>query len=175
LPPIIRRRTLAGRARSPLSVPPSFPAQTAPRGLAFTDVRLGDRYERVVVIEARHLDDGARLIGDFNPLHVDEEFARRSRFGGRILHGVITSALIGAELGMVFAGTALGYLEHNARFLAAVRIGDRLTIRWTVTDLLPKPAHRGGIVVASAVAINQDGITVCEASGKMLVGDGAAH
>lgn len=142
----------------------------APRGRTFGEVAVGDRYQRQVTIEDRHLRDGAALIGDFNPLHVDEQFARASRFGGRILHGVITSALMGAELGMVFAGTALGYLEHNARFLAPVKIGDRLTITWTVTELLPKPRLGGGIVVARAAAVNQEGVTVCETDGKMLVG-----
>ncbi len=145
-------------------------ALRAPRGRAYTDVHVGDVYERVVRIEERHLSQGAELIGDFNPLHVDEAFARRSIFGSRILHGVLTSALMAAELGMVFAGTALGYLEHNARFLAPVRIGDVLTIRWTVVELVPKPKHGGGIVVAHGVAVNQDGVTVCTASGKMLVG-----
>jgi 3-hydroxybutyryl-CoA dehydratase len=137
----------------------------------FSDTVLGDRFSRTALITARHLDDGARLIGDFNPLHVDAEFAARSRFGGRILHGVITSAFMGAELGMVYAGTAIGYLEHNARFLAPVRIGDTLTITWTVVDLVPKPQHGGGIVVVGGVAVNQDGAAVCRASGKMLVGD----
>ncbi len=149
---------------------PTSPA--AAHGLRYADVRVGDKYRREVEIEARHLDEGARLIGDFNPLHVDDAFAQRSRFGGRILHGVITSALMGAELGMVFAGTALGYLEHNARFLAPVKIGDRLTITWSVTELQPKPRHGGGIVCAAAAAVNQHGVAVCEASGKMLVGSG---
>ncbi|GAB4483005.1 MAG: hypothetical protein OHK0044_32140 [Burkholderiaceae bacterium] len=145
-------------------------ASRAPRGRAYSQVRLGDVYTRTVTIEERHLTQGAALIGDFNPLHVDEEFARRSRFGGRILHGVLTSALMGAELGMVFAGTALGYLEHNARFQAPVRIGDVLRIGWTVVDLVAKPRLGGGIVVAEGVALNQDGVTVCTALGKMLVG-----
>lgn len=165
-----RRSTLGRRAEVPILTARYLPT-AAQRGLAFSDVRLGNRFERVVDIEPRHLDDGARLIGDFNPLHVDEGFARASPFGGRILHGVITSALMGAELGMVFAGTALGYLEHSARFLAPVRIGDRLTITWTVTQLLPKPRLGGGIVVATAAAVNQDGTTVCTAEGKMLVAD----
>ncbi len=142
-----------------------------PRGKRFSDTRIGERFVRREVITARHVDDGARLIGDFNPLHVDEDFARRSRYGGRILHGVITSALVGAELGMVYAGTAIGYLEHNARFHAPVRIGDELTITWTVTELLPKARHGGGVVVAEAAAVNQDGVTVCTATGKMLVSD----
>ena len=145
--------------------------EPAPRGKRFSETRVGDQFVRRERITARHLDDGARLIGDFNPLHTDEDFARRSRHGARILHGVITSALIGAEFGMVYAGTAIGYLEHNARFLAPVRIGDELTITWTVTALLPKPRHGGGIVVAEAVAVNQHGVAVCTASGKMLVGD----
>lgn len=140
------------------------------RGRAYAEVRLGEIYTRMVTIEERHLWQGAELIGDFNPLHVDEDFARRSHFGGRILHGALTSALMAAELGMAFAGTALGYLEHNARFLAPVRIGDVLTITWTVRELLPKPRHGGGIVVAEGVAVNQDGVTVCTATGKMLVG-----
>lgn len=148
-------------------------ASSAPAGRRFDETRVGDRFVRVERITARHLDEGARLIGDFNPLHVDESFARRSRHGGRILHGVITSALIGAELGMVYAGTAIGYLEHNARFLAPVKIGDQLTITWTVTELIPKPRHGGGVVVAEAVAVNQLGITVCTASGRMLVANGS--
>ena len=140
-------------------------------GKRFSDTRVGDRFGRTEAITARHLDEGARLIGDFNPLHVDEAFAARSRHGARILHGVITSALIGAEFGMVYAGTAVGYLEHNARFLAPVKIGDTLTITWTVTELIPKPKHGGGIVVAEATAVNQHGTTVCTATGRMLVAD----
>jgi 3-hydroxybutyryl-CoA dehydratase len=141
----------------------------APRGRPYGAVRVGDLFTRVVTITDRHLADGARLIGDFNPLHVDEDFARASHFGGRILHGVITSALMGAELGMVFAGTALGYLEHNARFLAPVRPGDRLAIAWHVTELIDKPRRGGGIVVAEAEARNQHGELVAIAHGRMLV------
>jgi len=82
---------------------------------------------------------------------------------------VITSALMGAELGMVFAGTALGYLEHNARFLAPVRPGDTLTITWRVTELIDKPKQGGGIVVAECEAHNQRGERVATAHGRMLV------
>lgn len=74
---------------------------------------------------------------------------RRSRFGTPILHGMITSAIMGAAVGMRFHGTALAYLEHNARFTAPVRAGDTLTTTWTVMDLLPKPKH-GGIVCCRA-------------------------
>jgi acyl dehydratase len=112
---------------------------------------------------------GAGLFGDFNPLHVDEEFARASRFGGRILHGPFTSALVSAPVGMHFAGTAIAYLEHACRFKAPVKPGDTLATDWTVVEKLDKPKHHGGICVLRGAATNQRGETVLEADGKILV------
>lgn len=144
-------------------------ASDAPRGLRYREVRIGDTWRRRVAITERMIREGADLIGDHNPLHVDPSFAGASRHGGVILHGVITSALMGAELGMVFSGTAIGYLEHDARFVAAVHPGDTLDIVWTVVALHDKPRHDGGIVEAAAEARNQRGERVATASGKMLV------
>lgn len=140
------------------------------RGRTFAEVAVGDVFTHRVTVTETHLVLGAGLIGDFNPLHVDEEFARQSRFGTRILHGVLTSALMGAPLGNLFAGTAVGYLEHNACFLAAVKVGDTLAITWRITDCQDKPQHAAGIVSASAAAVNQHGVTVATATGKMMVG-----
>ena len=123
---------------------------------------------RVTVTEA-HLVLASGLFGDFNPLHVDEEFARTSMFGTRILHGPFTSALVSAPVGMFFSGTALAYLEHACRFKAPVRPGDTLATEWTVIEKLDKPRHRGGIVVLKAVSKNQKDETVVEADGKILV------
>ena len=141
-------------------------------GKRYSEVAVGQTYRQSVRVTEAHLSLGATLIGDFNPLHVDEAFARRSRYGGRILHGVITSAIIGAPAGMVFAGTAIGYLEHNCRFLGPVRIGDTLATVWTVTALEDKPNHGGGVVRMRADCLNQRGERVAEASGAMLVKDG---
>ena len=139
-------------------------------GLWFDDVRLGDRFARALTVTETHLVLGAGLIGDFNPHHVDDEYAKGTRFGTRILHGMLTSALMGAPVGMYFHGTAIAYLEHNARFTAPVRAGDTLTTTWTVTELVDKPKQSGGIVVLRGVATNQDGVVVAEALGKILVG-----
>jgi 3-hydroxybutyryl-CoA dehydratase len=141
-------------------------------GRRFCEFRVGDTFGSTVDVTVAHLDRGAELIGDFNPLHVDDEFARSSRFGSRILHGVLTSALMSAPFGNLVAGTALGYLEHSARFLAPVRPGDTLTIEWSVVELVPKPHRDGGIVVAECEARNQKGEVVATARGKMLVADG---
>jgi acyl dehydratase len=138
-------------------------------GKWFDEVRVGDAFARTVTVTDTHIVLGAGLIGDFNPHHVDDEYARKSRFGTRILHGMLTGSLMGAAVGMYFHGTAIAYLEHNVRFTAPVRAGDTLTSRWTVTELIAKPVHGGGIVVLTGVAVNQEGTTVAEAQGKILV------
>jgi len=138
-------------------------------GRWFDEVAVGERFARTLTVTETHLVLGAGLIGDFNPHHTDERYAQRSRFGTRILHGMLTSAIMGAPVGMHFHGTALAYLEHNARFLAPVRAGDTLTSEWTVVELLPKPRQQGGIVVLEGVATNQDDVKVATALGKILV------
>ena len=75
-------------------------------GKWFDEIRVGDTFSRSVTITDAHLVTSCGILGDFNPLHVDEEFAKKSRFGGRILHGMMTSAIMGGPIGMYFYGTA---------------------------------------------------------------------
>ena len=138
-------------------------------GQWFDDAKVGQTFANTLTITETHLVLGAGLIGDVNPHHTNEVYARESRFGTRILHGMLTSAIMGAVVGMRFHGTAIAYLEHNARFLAPVRAGDTLTSAWTIVDTVPKPKHEGGIVVLRGVARNQDGEEVAQAEGKILV------
>ena len=139
------------------------------KGRWFDELAVGDTFGSTITITETHLVLGAGYVADFNPLHVDEEFARKSRFGGRILHGMLTSALMGGPVGMHFHGTAIAYLEHNARFLAPVRIGDTLTIAWSIARLVAKPAHGGGIVEMTGTARNQEAAIAAEATGKIMV------
>src|SRR5687768_8876515 len=139
------------------------------QGKWYDEVALGERFGTRVTVTEAHLVPGSGLFGDFNPLHVDEEYAKRSAFGTRILHGPFTSALVSAPVGMFFSHTAIAYLEHACRFKAPVRPGDTLATEWTVVEKLDKPRHRGGIVVLQAVSKNQKDETVVEADGKILV------
>ena len=138
-------------------------------GKWFDEVTVGERFSGRMTITETHLVVGAGLIGDFNPHHIDDEYARQSRFGTRILHGVITSAIMGAPVGMHFHGTAMAYLEHSARFKAPVRAGDTLTTTWTITEKHPKPKQHGGVIVVAGECRNQHGELVAEGEGKMLV------
>ena len=139
------------------------------QGKWYDEVSIGERFGTSVTVTETHLVLGSGMFGDFNPLHVDEEFSKKSMFGTRILHGPFTSALVSAPVGMYFSGTAIAYLEHACRFKAAVRPGDTLRTEWTVVEKLPKPKHKGGIFVLSGKAVNQKAEIVVEAEGKILV------
>ena len=143
------------------------------QGKWYDEVRLGERFGTRLTVTEAHLVQASGLFGDFNPLHVDEEFAKKSRFGGRILHGPFTSALCSAPVGMYFSGTAIAYLEHSCRFIAPVKPGDTLATEWVVREKLDKPRHRGGICVLDGTVRNQRSETVVEAVGKILVASSA--
>jgi 3-hydroxybutyryl-CoA dehydratase len=143
-------------------------------GRGYDEVKDGDRFETTMTMTETHIVVGAGLFGDFNPLHVNQRFAEQSRYGTRIAHGYLTTSFMAAQLGVLFHGTAIAYIEHTSRFTAPVRAGDTLTIEWTVVGRTEKPKHRGGIVELVGACTNQDGIQVAEAEAKMLVANNRA-
>ncbi|MEW5057041.1 MAG: MaoC family dehydratase [Cycloclasticus sp.] len=73
----------------------------------------------------------AGITGDFNPAHIDEEYAQASAFKGRIAHGMLSAGFISATLGMKLPGQGCVYLSQNLKFKSPVKIGD--TVKTTVT------------------------------------------
>ncbi len=138
-------------------------------GKGYNQIVVGDDFSDAVTVTDAHITIMAGLTGDFHPMHVDEEYARTTRFGGRIAHGMLTAALIGGPVGKYFHGTGIAYLEHNCRFTAAVRPGDTLATTWTITEKIDKPKHNGGIVALAGNSKNQNGVVVVEATAKLLV------
>jgi 3-hydroxybutyryl-CoA dehydratase len=138
-------------------------------GRWFDEVRAGESFSTALTVTETHIVVGGGLIGDSNPHHMNAEYAKGTRFGTPILHGMLTSSIMGAAVGMYFHGTAIAYLEHRARFIAPVRAGDTLTTTWTITETIDKPKHDGGIVVLAGSATNQGGAVVAEAEARMLV------
>jgi 3-hydroxybutyryl-CoA dehydratase len=80
----------------------------------------------------------AGLSGDFNPVHINEEFAATTMFKGRIAHGMLSAAFISTVLGMRLPGPGCIYVSQALKFKAPVRIGDTVTARVEVTGTLPE-------------------------------------
>lgn len=101
----------------------------------------------------------AGLTGDFNPIHVNEEEAKKSAFGHRIAHGMLTGGLISTVLGNKLPGEGTVYLEQNLKFTAPVYIGDTCTACVKVTEILNREK---GIYKLETKVVNQNGWTVSE-------------
>ncbi len=80
----------------------------------------------------------AGVSGDTNPVHLDEDYASRTMFKGRIAHGMLSASLISAVLGTKLPGPGAIYIAQNVRFKAPVKIGDTAVARVEVTELLPE-------------------------------------
>jgi 3-hydroxybutyryl-CoA dehydratase len=101
-----------------------FKAAPPPPSRAFQP---GQRATFTKTITEADITGYAGLTGDFNPLHVDDGFARQSRFGGRIAHGMLTAGLISAVLGMRLPGPGAIYVSQSLSFKRPVRAGDTIT------------------------------------------------
>jgi len=78
----------------------------------------------------------AGVTGDFNPVHIDAEAAKQSVFGERIAHGMLSAGFISAVLGMRLPGPGSIYLSQTLRFTKPVRIGDTVTARVEVVEVI---------------------------------------
>lgn len=80
----------------------------------------------------------ADISGDYNPIHLDDEFAKESVFGERISHGMLTASHISATLGYIFPGPGWIYLNQSLQFRAPVKIGDTVTTEVEVENCVPE-------------------------------------
>lgn len=124
--------------------------------LWFEEFELGDRFRTPArTISERDVEQFAELTGDHNPLHLDEEFAQTTRFGDRVVHGMLTLSVTGG-LRHPLNGDRLVCLYgiDRIRMTRPVRIGDAVHVEGEVTQLTPKDA--GGVVTFTEEIFNQD-------------------
>ena len=80
----------------------------------------------------------AGISGDTNPVHMNQEYASATMFQGRIAHGMLTAGFISAVLGTKLPGPGCIYMSQSLKFKAPVRVGDTVTARATVTEIIPE-------------------------------------
>lgn len=97
---------------------------------------VGDEGRFSKVISEEDVFRFAHISGDFNPLHVDEEYARRSIFKQRVAHGILTAGIISTVLGSEIPGVGTIFSELNIRFLKPVYFGDTMTAIATVIEII---------------------------------------
>ena len=120
------------------------------------DLKAGDTARRSLTLTAEHVETYARLSGDRNPLHFDEEFAAGTKFGRLVVQGGLTTGLLHALVAMDLPGPGTVFLSQDWKFTAPVYIGDTITAEATVLKVHDsKPVTQLGIDVR-----REDGETV---------------
>jgi 3-hydroxybutyryl-CoA dehydratase len=107
-------------------------------GYCFEDLHEGMNATVSRTITETDLRNFSGVSGDTNPMHLNEEFARATPFGGCIVHGMLTASLISAVIGTKLPGPGCIYMSQNLHFLAPVRVGDTVYAVATVSTLMPE-------------------------------------
>ena len=133
------------------------------KSLKINQMSVGDSAFVIKTITSEDVFEFANLVGDHNPIHLDEEVAKKSIFGRRVVHGALVNSLFSGLLGTELPGMGAIYLKQETKFTAPTYINDTVTASVTVTEIdLEK-----GRVTLKTEAITQEGKVV--ASGFALV------
>lgn len=126
------------------------------QGYDIEDLSVGQSAETAKTITEADIILFSGVSTDVNAVHLNEEFAKTTMFGGRIAHGMLTATLISAVLGNRLPGPGTIYVGQNLKFKAPVRPGDTVTAKVTVKEIL---LEKGRVVLD----------TICTVNGKVVI------
>tara|TARA_Y100001936_G_scaffold172728_1_gene169170 strand:- start:1234 stop:1665 length:432 start_codon:yes stop_codon:yes gene_type:complete len=102
--------------------------------LTFDQIEIGLTKEFQVNITQSLVDDFAKISGDFSPIHVDDEFAKSTKFGRKIVHGMLLASLLSRMVGMYLPGKYALYSSQTLEFHNPCFVGDKITVSSIVND-----------------------------------------
>ena len=130
-------------------------------GKSIDQLKVGDTAEFAKTVTETDIYLYAGITGDFNPAHVNEVYAKNTFFKTRIAHGMLTAGFISAIIANQSPGPGTIYLKQDLNFLAPVHIGDTITGRVEVLELIPEKNR----VRIKTTCSNQDGVMVLSGEG----------
>jgi 3-hydroxybutyryl-CoA dehydratase len=132
-------------------------------GKTIDQLNVGDAAEFSKTVSESDIYQFAGITGDFNPAHMNEAYAKKTFFKTRIAHGMLSAGFISAVIGTKLPGTGSIYIKQDLNFLAPVRIGDTITARVEVIEIVDGKNR----VRLKTICVNQEGTQVL--SGEAVV------
>jgi 3-hydroxybutyryl-CoA dehydratase len=127
-------------------------------GKTIETLAIGDHAEFTKTVSETDIYLYAGVSGDFNPAHINEEHAKKTFFKARIAHGMLSAGFISTVIGTKLPGPGTIYLDQSLKFIAPVRIGDTITARAEVIEIMSEKNK----VRLKTTCMNQDEIIVLE-------------
>ena len=134
------------------------------KGKSIDQLKVGDSVEWSRTVTEDHIKLFAEATGDFNPVHLDQSYAEKTFFKGRIAHGLLSLGYISTVLGNILPGHGTIYLSQEVKFLAPVRIGDTITARVEIMELIPEKNR----VKFKTICLNQEGKIVLDGAAWVM-------
>ncbi len=132
--------------------------------LKFSDIEVGAVYQFEKIFSKADVLNFARLTGDFNPLHVDEEFGRNSKFKKNVIHGMLVGGLFSNLVGMHCPGKNCLYISQTLNFKLPLFYDDLLTIKGTVEN-----KHSAVKMVILKTEVLKEGKVAVEGKAQVIV------
>ena len=128
------------------------------QGKSIYELQIGDKASVTKTIGESDVYLVAGITGDLNPAHVNAEYAKNTIFKERIAHGILTTGLISAVLGMQLPGPGNIYISQTVKFTAPVKIGDTITAE---VEVIEKNEEKNRVKLRTT-CVNQDGKMVID-------------
>ena len=132
--------------------------------MTIQEMKIGDSASTAKTISEADVYLFAGITGDHNPAHINEEASKKTAFGGRIAHGILSAGLISAVLAMKLPGPGTIYLGQELKFTKPVRFGDTVTATCTVSEILAEK----NIVKLETICTNQKGEVVIKGMATVM-------
>jgi 3-hydroxybutyryl-CoA dehydratase len=111
---------------------------TATKGYSIDQITVGQSASSHNTVSESDIQKFAEVSGDHNPVHMDEAYASKTMFKGRIAHGMLSAAYISSVLGNQLPGPGCIYMSQSMKFKAPVKIGDTVDTVVTVREIIPE-------------------------------------
>tara|TARA_A100001037_G_C15033777_1_gene582230 strand:- start:310 stop:741 length:432 start_codon:yes stop_codon:yes gene_type:complete len=135
--------------------------------LTFDQIEIGLTKEFNITITQSLVDDFAKISGDFSPIHTNEEFAKTTKFGRKIVHGMLLSSFLSRMVGMYLPGKYALYSTQTLEFHNPCFIGDKITVSSIVND---KSESTKIIKIESKITNKKNQLLLC-GEGRIIVRD----
>jgi acyl dehydratase len=105
-----------------------LPGNIIPNNLDYDEIEVGQTFELTHIVSLDDVKAFALLTGDYNPLHVDPLFAKRTMYGKQVVHGMLTASFISTIIGMLIPGPGALWTSQTIEFLKPTFIGDSIKV-----------------------------------------------
>ena len=132
---------------------------------SFDELSIGQKVTFTKKIDEKLVDDFAKLSGDLNPLHMNEEYAKNTKFGKRVCHGMLLASFLSQLVGMYLPGKNSLYFSQSLNFRNPCFVNDEITIEG---EIIEKKSSTNFITLKTTIH-NQNDICLVDGIGKVIL------